>query len=325
LAVLDTAEDWAWWIECWQYVLDAADVTSADCVMMAFSFGPFIGFWSAYDAAAARGCLVVPGGGMTSAGRLELIRTSRATVVCCTPSYALHLAEVGGQRELDVGTLGVRVLILAGEPGGSIPATRRRIERVWHADVIDHGGATEVGAWGCGDRECRGLYVTESQFVAEFRSPATGEPAKQGELAELILTTLGRAGCPVIRYRTGDLVRPIWSENRFVLLEGGIVGRTDDMLIIRGVNVFPTALEQIVRGFPEVDEFRFTASRIDEMDHVTIEVEDRLQRPARIAEELHVRLGLRMDVRCVPPGSLPRFEGKAKRFVDERGSPGTRQ
>jgi phenylacetate-CoA ligase len=318
LAILDTAEDWDWWIDCWQYVLDAGDVTSADCVMMAFSFGPFIGFWSAYEAAAARGCLVVPGGGMTSAARLELIRSSRATVVCCTPSYALHLAEIGAQREADVGTLGVRVLILAGEPGGSIPATRRRIEQAWRADVIDHGGATEVGAWGCGDREGRGLYVTESQFIAEFRSPTTGERPKEGEHAELVLTTLGRPGAPVIRYRTGDLVRPCWSENRFVLLEGGILGRTDEMLIIRGVNVFPTALEQIVRGFPEVDEFRFTASRIEEMDHVTVEVEDRLERPARIAEELRVRLGLKMDVTCVPTGSLPRFEGKAQRFVDKR-------
>jgi phenylacetate-CoA ligase len=318
LAVLDTVEDWAWWIECWQYVLDAAEVTSADCVMMAFSFGPFVGFWSAYEAAAARGCLVVPGGGMTSTARLELIRSSRATAVCCTPSYALHLAEVGRQRDFDVGALGVRALILAGEPGGSIPATRRRIEQAWRAAVIDHGGATEVGAWGCGDREGRGLYVTESQFIAEFRSPTTGGPAKQGELAELVLTTLGRTGCPVIRYRTGDLVRPAWRDNRFVLLEGGIVGRADDMLIVRGVNVFPTSLEQIVRGFPEVEEFRFTASTVEEMDQVTVEVEDRLQRPARIAEELHLRLGLKMEVKCVPLGTLPRFEGKAKRFVDNR-------
>ncbi|HWB13869.1 MAG TPA: AMP-binding protein [Pirellulales bacterium] len=323
LAVLDTAEDWAWWIECWQYVLDAAGVTPADCVMMAFSFGPFIGFWSAYEASAARGCLVVPGGGMTSAARVELMRNSRATVVCCTPSYALHLAEVGRQREFDLGALGVRVLILAGEPGGSIPATRRRIEQAWRADVIDHGGATEVGAWGSGDCEGRGLYVTESQFISEFRSPTTGGRAKEGDLAELVLTTLGRAGCPVFRYRTGDLVRPTWCENRFVLLEGGIVGRTDDMLTVRGVNVFPTALEEILRGFPEVDEFRFTASRIEEMDQVTVEVEDRLERPTRIAEELHLRLGLRMDVKCVPPGTLPRFEGKGKRFVDNRGSSGT--
>ena len=318
LAVLDTADDWTWWIDCWQYVLDAAEVTSGDCVMMAFSFGPFVGFWSAYDAAAARGCLVVPGGGMTSAGRLELMRTSRASVVCCTPSYALHLAEVGKQRQLDVGTLGVRVLILAGEPGGSIPATRERIERAWRARVIDHAGATEVGPWGYGDREGRGLHVTESEFIAEFRSLATGQPAKEGELAELVLTTLGRAGSPVIRYRTGDLVRPSWADNRFVLLAGGVLGRADDMLIVRGVNVFPSSVEQIVRSFPEVEEFRLTAYRIEEMDQLAIEIEDRLEQPARVADELRLRLGLKVEVKCVPPGTLPRPEGKANRFIDKR-------
>lgn len=318
MAVLDTADDWSWWIDCWQYVLDAAGVTSGDCVLMAFSFGPFIGFWSAYEAAAARGCLVVPGGGMSTAARLELIRSSRATVLCCTPSYALHLAEVGLQRRIEVGTLGVRALILAGEPGGSIPSTRRRIEQVWRADVIDHGGATEVGPWGYGDREGRGLYVIESEFIAEFRSLETGQPAQQGELAELVLTTLGRAGSPVIRYRTGDLVRPTWVENRFVLLDGGIVGRGDDMFTIRGVNVFPSAVEQIIRTFPEVDEFRLIVDRIQEMDRLTIEVEDGLDKPARIADELRMRLGLNIEVKCVSPGSLPRFEGKARRFVDKR-------
>lgn len=318
LVVLDTADDWQWWIDCWQYVLDAAEVTPRDCVMMAFSFGPFIGFWSAYEAAAARGCLVLPGGGMTSASRLDLIKNSRSSVVCCTPSYALHLAEVGKGRKIDVGALGVRVLILAGEPGGSIPATRHRIEQAWHADAIDHAGATEVGPWGCGDREGRGVYVAESEFIAEFRSLESGKPASQGELAELVLTTLGRPGSPVIRYRTGDLVRPVWRENHFVFLEGGIVGRADEMLIVRGVNVFPSAVEQIVLGFPEIDEFRATVDHSEEMDRMAIEIEDRLQQPVRVAEELHVRLGLRVEVNCVPPGTLPRSDGKARRFVDNR-------
>lgn len=318
LAVLDTADDWQWWIDCWQYVLDAADVTPRDCLMMAFSFGPFVGFWSAYDAAAARGCLVVPGGGMPSANRLELIRTSGASIVCCTPSYALHLAEVGRQKQIDVGSLGVRALILAGEPGASIPATRDRIERVWQAAAIDHAGATEVGPWGYADRARRGLHVIESEFIAEFRSLATGRPARDGELAELVLTTLGRAGSPVIRYRTGDLVRPERHETGFVLLPGGVLGRIDDMLIIRGVNVFPSAVEQIIHSFPEVEEFRLTAYRADEMDQLTIEIEDRLEQPARVADELRLRLGLKVAVECVPLGSLPRQEGKARRFIDQR-------
>lgn len=321
LVVLDTAEDWAWWIDCWQYVLDAAGVTADDTALLAFSFGPFVGFWSACDAAAARGCLVVPGGGLNTLARLELLRTSRTTIVFCTPSYALHMAEVAANRQIDVAELHVRVLVLAGEPGGSIPAVRERIRQAWQADVFDHAGATEVGPWGYSDSNRRGLHVLESEFIAEFLSLETGGPAGEGELAELVLTTLGRAGCPVLRYRTGDVVRPTWRHQeatRFVLLDGGVLGRTDDMMIIRGVNVFPSAIEQIVRSFPEVIEYRAVVEKQEEMDYLTIEVEDRLDQPQRVADELRLRLGLKIEVRNVPPGTLPRFEGKGTRFVDER-------
>ncbi len=163
--------------------------------------------------------------------------------------------------------------------------------------------------------------MIESEFIAEFLSVETGQPAREGELSELLLTSLGRRGCPVIRYRTGDLVRPQWNHDepsRFVLLPGGVLGRTDDMMIIRGVNVFPSAVEQILRGFPEVVEYRMTARREHEMDSLTIEVEDRLEQPERIAEELQLRLGLRVDVVSVPLGSLPRYEAKSRRFVDLR-------
>ena len=253
LVVLDTAEDWQWWIECWQFVLDAAEVNSRDVVLMAFSFGPFIGFWSAYDALAARGCLLVPTGGVSTLGRLELARTSRATLICCTPSYALHLAEVAAENKIDVAGLGVRRIIVAGEPGGSVPAVRARIEAAWNAQVLDHCGATEVGPWGYGDLTGTGVCVNESQFIAEFLSVATGTSAAEGELAELVLTALGRYGSPAIRYRTGDLVRPVWhgeGPSRFVRLDGGVLGRTDDMLVVRGVNIFPSSIEQIVRSFP---------------------------------------------------------------------------
>ncbi|MEX2122013.1 MAG: AMP-binding protein [Pirellulales bacterium] len=323
LTVLDTADDWQWWIDCWQYVLDAAEVTSSDRVMMAFSFGPFVGFWSAYDAASSRGCLMIPGGGMNTLSRLELLRASQATVVCCTPSYALHMAELAAQRQIDVAQLAVRVLILAGEPGGSVPAIRSRIELAWQARVLDHGGATEVGPWGYGDRDGRGLHVLESEFIAEFLSVESGKPASEGELAELVLTNLGRAGCPVLRYRTGDLVRPLWQHeltNRFVLLDGGVLGRADDMMIVRGVNVFPSAIEQILRSFPEVLEYRMTVYKNEQMDQLSIDIEDRLDQPQRVAEELRLRLGLKVDVRSVPTGSLPRFEGKGKRFIDERST-----
>jgi phenylacetate-CoA ligase len=321
LIVLDTAEDWQWWTGCWQYVLDAAEVQPGERLLMAFSFGPFIGFWSAFDAAVARGCLTIPGGGMNSLSRLTLIRTAGVTALFCTPSYALHLAEVAAEHQIQASHLGVRVLILAGEPGGSVAATRQQIAQVWNAAVLDHCGASEIGPWGYGDLRGGGLFVNEAEFLAEFRSLATGGPAAEGELSELVLTTLGRVGSPVIRYRTGDVVRPTWpghADRRFVYLDGGVLGRTDDMLIIRGVNVFPSAIEHIVRSFPEVIEYRMTAFKEKELDQLSLEIEDRLGQPARVAEELRLRLGLRVSVTTVPSGTLPRFEGKGKRFIDER-------
>jgi phenylacetate-CoA ligase len=324
LVVLDTAEDWAWWIDCWQFVLDAADIERGDRVFMAFSFGPFVGFWSAFDAACARGCLVVPGGGLNTLARLELLRTSRATAIFCTPSYALHLAEVAADNQIDVGDLEVRQMILAGEPGGSAPAIRARIETAWRARVLDHAGATEVGPWGYGDRQGAGLYVNENDFIAEFLSVETGAPAAEGELAELVLTNLGRVGSPTVRYRSGDLVRPSWQHpgpNRFVFLPGGVLSRADDMMVIRGVNVFPSSVEQVLRSFPEVVEYRMTVRKLGEMDHLMVEIEDHLNDPARVATELRLRLGLKVEVQAVPAGSLPRVEGKGKRFVDERCKP----
>jgi len=325
MPVLDTVEDWEWWLDTWQYVLDAAEITAQDRVLFPFSFGPFIGFWSAFEACLARGCLVIPSGGMRTLARLELIRTSKATVFFCTPSYTMHLAEVAAENQIDPSTLQVRRIIVSGEPGGSLPDVQKRIGAVWNARVIDHAGASEVGPWGFADMEGRGLYINEAEFLPEFLSLATGGPAEEGELSELVLTSLGRAGSPVIRYRTGDLVRPSWKSARqdkcnFVLLEGGVLGRADDMLVVRGVNIFPSSIDQIVRAFPEVIEYRATVVRHGEMDALQVEIEDRLGEPTRVARDLHLRLGLKVDVQCVPPGSLPRFEGKGKRFIDGRKS-----
>jgi phenylacetate-CoA ligase len=231
------------------------------------------------------------------------------------------MAEVARDHKVNLAALDLRRLVVAGEPGGSIRSTRAKIEEAWQARVVDHAGATEIGPWGYGDAEARGLHILESEFIAEFHSLETGQPAGEGELSELVLTPLGRAGSPVIRYRTGDLVRPFRNHGlacRFVLLEGGVLGRADDMLIIRGVNIFPSSVEQILHSFPEVAEFRLTATRVAEMDQLLVEIEDRLHEPNRVAEELRLRLGLKVEVRCVDLGSLPRFEGKGRRFVDRR-------
>jgi phenylacetate-CoA ligase len=330
LPVFDTADDWRWWMDCWRIVLDRGGVEASDRVLVASSFGPYAGFWSGFDAVTSRGGMAIPTGGMTGIARLDLIRTLRATVLLATPSYALHLAEVAEHAKIDTRALGVRLVIVAGEPGGSVAATRGRIRSAWGGDVLDHAGATEVGPWGVGDLHGDGLDVIEEFFHPEFLSLESGGPAKPGEPAELVLTTLGRVGAPVIRYRTGDVVRPTWASAAdveagacpWVRLDGGILGRTDDMLVIRGVNVFPQAIDEIVRGFPEVVEHRLTASTRESLDELTLEIEDHLDDPGRVARELKVRLGLRVDVRTVPAGSLPRFEGKGRRFVDHRSRPG---
>jgi phenylacetate-CoA ligase len=232
------------------------------------------------------------------------------------------MAEVASEVGIDLRQLSIRTIVVAGEPGGSIVSVRNQIETAWDARVLDHSGATEIGPWGYGTLEGGGLYVNEAEFLAEFINYETGVPAAEGELSELVLTTLGRAGNPVIRYRTGDLVRPRWSAQdgniRFVFLEGGVLGRVDDMLIIRGVNILPSSVEQVIRNFPEVAEYRITAQREGALDRLKVEVEDHQQSPDRIAAELQLRLGLNIEVAAVPIGTLPRFEGKAERFFDRR-------
>ncbi len=329
LAVLDTAADWRWWMDCWRVILDRGGVGPGDRVLVASSFGPYAGFWSAFEAVLDRGALAMPTGGMTSLARLEAARTLAATVIVATPSYALHLAEVAAEAKIDTVALPVRLVIVAGEPGGSVPATRARLAAAWGADVLDHAGATEVGPWGVGDVRGPGLDVIEPWFHPEFLALDSGRPARPGELAELVLTTLGRSGCPVIRYRTGDVVRPTWATAAdvaagacpWVRLDGGILGRTDDMLVVRGVNIFPGAIDDIVRSFPEIVEYRLTVTTRQSLDVLTLAIEDRLDAPGRVADELKLRLGLRVDVTTVPIGSLPRHEGKARRFVDDREHP----
>jgi phenylacetate-CoA ligase len=327
LLVFDTVDDWGWWMACWRLVLERGGVGPGDRVLVASSFGPYVGFWSAFEAVIAASAMAIPGGGLSSAGRLEILRGAEATVLVATPSYALHLAEVAEQSKIDVAALPVRLVVVAGEPGGSVPAVRARIAAAWDADVLDHAGATEVGPWGVGDLRGPGLDVIEPFFHAEFLALESGRPAAEGELSELVLTTLGRAGAPLIRYRTGDLVRPTWASAAdvaagacpWVRLAGGVLGRADDMLVVRGVNIFPGAIDDIVRGFPEVVEHRLTVGTRESLDELQLEIEDRLNAPDRVARELQLRLGLRVAVEAVPVGSLPRFEGKARRIVDRRG------
>lgn len=321
LVVLDTPESWAWWAECWQYVYAAAGVTARDRIFFAFSFGPFIGFWSAHEAARRLGAMVVPGGGLDSRARLELLLRMQVTVLLCTPTYALHLAEVAREHRLPIRDSAVRVTIHAGEPGASIPAVRARIEDAWGARTFDHAGGTEIGAYGYACDQRDGLHVNEAEFIAEVLDPETGEPCAEATRGELVITNLGRVGWPVIRYRTGDIVvagaRRCACGRTFLSLPGGILGRTDDLIILRGVNVFPSAVEAIVRTF-DVSEFRLVRSRRGALDELTVEVEAREDVASQLAGALRERLAVRIPTRVVPTGSLPRWELKARRLVDTR-------
>src|SRR5256884_587393 len=207
LKVLDTQESWNWWAECWTCVYRAAGVSADDIVFLAFGFGPFIGFWSAYEGAKQIGALTVPGGGMDSLQRLRAMQEIGVTVLVCTPSYALHLVEVAEMHGMDMRLSSVRITIHAGEPGASIPATRERIQTAWNARAYDHAGMSEVGAFGYACSEQQGLHVNEGEFIAEILHPLTNLPVNAGQTGELVLANLGRWGSPAIRYRSGDLVR----------------------------------------------------------------------------------------------------------------------
>lgn len=348
LCVYDTAADWKWWTDTWQYTLDAAEVAAGDRAALAFSFGPFIGFWSAHAALANRGALVIPSGGMSSPARLEFFRQVRPTVLLATPTYALRLHEIGQQQGIDCRQLGIRVLIVAGEPGGSLATVRNCLSQAYGAQVVDHAGATEVGPWGVGNPQGNGIHVIESEFFAEFlplaenpRETPTQVPqasTSNPQLYELVLTTLGRTGWPALRYRTGDLVRVSSPElcsaqldchsnvtssgrfraSQFCFLPGGIVARGDEMWIVRGMNVFPSAIEDVLRKIDGIGEYRIVVARQGVLDEITIRVEDRCHQPERIANRLQQALGLRIQVEEVAAGSLERFEGKARRVIDDR-------
>lgn len=329
LRCLDTEESWSWWASCWAAVYRAAGVTPLDRIFFAFSFGPFIGFWSAYEGARQYGALAVPGGGMSSLQRLQAIITNDISVLISTPTYALHLAEVAEEEGIDIGGSNVRVTIHAGEPGASIPATKARIEKAWGSRCFDHAGATEVGAWGFECQEQAGLHINEAEFLPEVLDPDTSAPTTEGEL---VLTNLGRTGMPVIRYRTGDRVKIIDDRcgcgRGYRRLEGGVIGRVDDALIVRGVNLFPSAMENLVRRVPEVGEFAIDVYRRDSLDDVEIRIEvtDEAKGDAAVeavAKELRSGLGIRIKVDAVPFGTLPRFDLKARRITDHRGESGS--
>lgn len=329
LKFLDTKESWEWRGRVACYILKGAGVNRGDRILFPFNFGPYTAFWVIYEGAYQLGALIIPTGGWNSLQRLECIIENKATVIPTTPTYALGLAATANEHQINIANSSVRILMLSGEPGALISGIREKLQRVWNAKCFDYIGLTEVGTWGfqCTE-EPNGVHILESEFIAEIVAPETEMPIQEGEVGELILTNLGRSCMPAIRYRTGDLVKVkkgfCGCGRTFRILEGGVMGRKDEMIIIKGVNIFPNVLRNIVESHIQPgDNYQIEAYKERGVDEITIKLEmkeegkgEGIQR--NIQDEIKRKLNLRVGVKIVPMGTLPKFDYKAKRFIDRR-------
>jgi phenylacetate-CoA ligase len=335
IRVLDGTKDWDWIAEMWCYGLWGFGIRPEDIVYFAFGYGSFIGFWGAHYACEKMGALVIPGGAQTTEARIKQIIEMSATTVCSTPTYALHLWQKAREMGIDLAREGkVNKLICSGEPAGSIPAVKQQLEEAWGAKCGDTAGMTELGTimiFEC-SHQPGGTHIIEDHFIEEVLNPSSGAPVGYGELGERVVTSFGRGFIPVLRYRTKDMVMKVPASTcscgrTWDLYDGGIRGRWDDMKLIRGTNVYPRAVEAIVREYPAIDEFQIYISRRDDLqDEITIKVE---LKPGYEAQwpDLKVKLakdlagaheGLRFNIERMDYGVLPHFELKAKRLVDVR-------
>jgi phenylacetate-CoA ligase len=309
-------------------------VRPQDIVYFAFGYGSFIGFWGAHYACEKIGALVIPGGAQTTEARVRQIVEMGVTTVCSTPTYALRLWQQASEMGIDLAHQSkVDKLVLSGEPAGSIPAVKRLLEGAWGAPCYDTAGMTEIGTimiFECSHRP-GGTHIIEDHFIEEVINPQTEQPVPYGELGERVVTSFGRGFIPVIRYRTQDIVVKVPHTRCDCgrtgdIYDGGIRGRWDDMKLIRGTNVYPSAVEAIIREYDAIDEFQIYLYKDNLRDEITIRIELKPGRQAewptierQLAADLaNAHEGLRFNLELMPPGSLPRFELKAKRLVDTR-------
>ena len=335
IRVLDSTKDWDWIAEMWCYGLWGLGVRPEDTVYFAFGYGSFIGFWGAHYACEKIGALVIPGGAQTTEARIKQICEMGVTTVASTPTYALSMWQRAREMGIDLAQDSkVDKLILSGEPAGSIPAAKRQLEEAWGAKACDTAGMTELGTimiFEC-SHQPGGTHIIEDHYIEEVLNSITGEPVGYDELGERVVTSFGRGFIPVIRYRTKDMVMKVPARTcscgrTWDIYDGGIRGRWDDMKLIRGTNVYPRAVESIVREYPAIDEFQIYIWRKEDLhDEITVKLEVKpdhvsewpgLQRT--LAKDLAAaHEGLRFNIERMEYGTLPRFELKAKRLVDAR-------
>jgi phenylacetate-CoA ligase len=325
LTWLDSRDDWSSMLAAWHSLFAVANLEPGeDRLFFPFSFGPFLGFWTAFEAASRLGCMVIPGGGMSTVARLQLMLDHQVTVIATTPTYALYLGEQRMAHDaFRTAPFAVRLIIVAGEPGGSQTVVRDRLASMWPGVVVfDHHGLTETGPVSYQDPHvpCQ-LKIMEEFHFAEIIDPKSGREVEVGEEGELIISTLTRLGCPMLRYRTGDIVRKAFAADGTLSLAGGILHRLDDMVCVRGVNVYPAAVDAVVRQFSEVHEYQVREIRTGALLDLAITVEPHGEESTdladRIAAALRDALQLRIEVTTVASGTLPKFEFKAKRWLKE--------
>ena len=331
LAFLDTAEDWYGFYHSYARALHAFGVRRPDMVMAAFSYGPWIGYWSGFYAAQDLGCLVYPVGGLSTEQRLDALLTYPITVLGCTPSYALFLAEAAARKGIDLAKeTQLRITWHTGEPGAAIPATKARIEAAFGAQAFDLPGLTEIAAWGFECEARTGLTHVHEDYVYPEVLDEQERPVKPGERGELVFTSLYRKAMPLLRYRTRDIVqlaaRRCPCGRTLVAFEGGVLARLDDMKKVRGIIVYPRRIEELVRPHRDVDEFQIVFRRRDGLDDILVRLDpspalalgERARLGDTLARDLQLGLGIRVSVEVGEPGSLPRWDHKARRVKDER-------
>ncbi len=317
--------------EQFMYFMYGYGITKSDMMFVPFNYGLYLAWWGLQAAFEQAGVLIVPGGGQTSEDRIKNIMEWKPTVVCGTPTYILFLGDIAKKMGVDLSKTTVRIVITAGEPGAQVPSTKKQIETTWGARNYDDIGSTEISNFGF---ECvvqKGTHVVESMFLAEVIDPVTGKPLSPGQEGELVLTNLCCESMPLIRWRMGDIVKFDVKKcdcgRTSLRLEGGVIGRADDMFQFGGVNIFPSAIENFVRGTKEFsNEYQVIAPRMGSGMRLRIRVEP--STPALSKEEMDravkafketfkFRIGVIPDVEVAKIGELPRFEGKARRVIRE--------
>ena len=330
-----TEHDIKIWGECFSRAVDYAHGDENDVMQICYGYGLFTGGLGAHYGSISAGCATIPISAGNTERQIRILREMGPTILACTPSYAMHIADTAIEMGLDPARdFNLRAGIHGAEPFSD--NFRRDLERKLGYRVLDIYGLTETMGPGVAIEcwEQQGLHIAEDHFYPEIINPETGEVLPDGEWGELVITTLDREASPVVRYRTRDITRIIPGEcpcGRTHRRIDRIHGRTDDMLIIRGVNVFPSQIEDVMKTFPEMSSWYQIEVDTDHrsLDIVTLKAEpnpnvdldsiadiDRLQK--RISAALKAALSVGVKVKLVEPKSIPRSEGKAKRIVDLR-------